>query len=94
MDTLAVGRGDDDLVVAFGQLHLDQLVALVDVDGNDAALTDIAVAAQVGLLDDPLLGSHQEEAVLVVLTHADHGRNLLLVADVEQVDDGLAARDA
>src|SRR5690606_26408981 len=51
-DRLPVACREDDLVIAFRDLDVDQLVALFDVDRIDADDTHVAVRAERGLLHD------------------------------------------
>ena len=42
-DRFAVLRGEQHILLAVGQGHGDQLVALVQIDGDDAAGADVGV---------------------------------------------------
>jgi len=63
-DAHAVARGQHDVVRAVGHLHVDQLVALVDVDGADTRRARIPELGQLRLLHHALLGGEEEELVV------------------------------
>ena len=52
------------LVLAGGQFHVDQRVARLDADGDDAAFADVGEILQRGLLDRALLGGKEQKAGL------------------------------
>ena len=87
-------RDHHDLVVAVGQLGRDEAVAVLDVDADDAALAVVGVLGDLGLLDGPVGRPHHEEAALVEVRDADHRGQLLVLLEVEQAGDRLAARGA
>ena len=62
-DGLAVLGGQEDILAAVGQGHGDQLVAIVQLDGDDAAAADVGVLDQRGLLDHAVAGGHEQEGV-------------------------------
>ena len=55
----------DDVVVAAGLSHLDKLVVVADLDGDDAVRLDRrVVGGELGLLDLALLGGEDQVAAL------------------------------
>src|SRR5256714_1369920 len=89
-----MARGQHDVVAAVGDLHVDQLVALLDVDGADPDRAWIAELRQDGLLHDALLGGEQQELILGELPHRHEGRQALVRLHGHARDDRLAARRA
>ena len=89
VDGHAVMGGDDQLVIAAGQVAPGQGVALVQADGDQARLADVPELGQRRALDQALPGDHGDEAVLLVdlggLAH--HGGDLLVILQLQQVDD-------
>src|SRR5665647_1903796 len=73
--------------------HHDVVVARADVDGDDAvALTRRVVAAEQGLLHDPVRGAEDQELALagIEVARVDDGADLLVLAQRQQVHDVLA----
>src|SRR3989440_4831287 len=93
-DAHPVPRGQHDVVAAVGDLHVDQLVALLDVDGADPHRARIAELRQDGLLHDALLGGEQQELILGELPHRHEGGQALVRLHGDARDDRLAARRA
>src|SRR2546430_6075436 len=91
-DAHAVSRGEHDVVAAVGDLHVDQLVALFDVDGPDPHRARIAELRQDGLFHDALLRREQQELVLRELAHRDERGETLVRLHGDARDDRLAAR--
>ena len=89
-DALALARGDHQLVLPGGELHGDQLVALVDLDGDLAHLADVGKLRKLRLFDQPAAGRHGDKAVLP--RHGDDGGDLFALVDLHEVDDRPAAR--
>ena len=89
-DGLAVAGGEDDLLVAAGEEDADELVALVEVDGDDAAALGAAVLAQRAVfLTMPC-------SVAMTSCRSSNSRTgiidatLLALGQLEEVDDGAA----
>ena len=78
-DGHAVVGGEEDDLLAVGDLGGDELVVLVDADGDDAAGHDVGEVPEGGLFDGAVAGG--EEDVLVVFVE---------VADGEDGDDFFA----
>src|SRR5712692_7328424 len=91
-DAHAVVRGEHDVVPAVGHLHVDQLVALFDVDGANADGARVAELRQPRLLHHALFGGEQEKLVLRELAHGYKGREALVGLHGDAGDDRLAAR--
>ena len=88
------GLGDEqDVVVARGEPHLDQLVAVADLDRDDPVGADRRVVGEeLGFLDQALGGGEGEVLVLVEVAGRDHRRHLLAVAQRQHVDQRAAFR--
>src|SRR5690606_28336174 len=86
---LALGGDQQDVLGAVGQAHVHQLVVLVQVDA-DEAVPGAVVLGQRRLLDDALLGGHDQEVILVVLLDRDGRLDPLIPRQVDEVYDGRA----
>jgi len=64
-----MGRGEHDVVLPIGHLHVDQLVTFLDVDGADADRARIPELRQHRLLDHAVLGGEEQELILGELAH-------------------------
>ena len=53
---MPLSRGDEDVVLAGGDLDVDEFVVLVQVDGDDARGARVAEGLERGLLHDALRG--------------------------------------
>ena len=73
-DGHAVARPDENLAGAVGELGIDDGVVVVHAQGDDAAGTDVAEGAQVGLLDDSLARPHDDVGALLLLGPLAHGQ--------------------
>ena len=86
-DGRAVVGGNNDFVVTLGQVAPHQTVALVQRNGDQAHLADVAELGQRRALDEALLRHHR--GVGVVLVHAglllQHQRDLLALLQLQQV---------
>ena len=86
--------------VAAGQLAVDQAVALLDLDGDDAAFADVGEVAEVRLLHDAAARGEDDVQVLVQVRRlrssgllaldADGRGDLLVGAQLEQIRDAAA----
>src|ERR1051325_10967543 len=90
----AVRRGEHDVVLAVGHLHVDQLVALLDVDRANAHRARIAELRQDRLLHNALLGREEQELVLRELAHRHERGDSLVRLHRDARQNGLAARRA
>src|SRR4029077_6504977 len=61
---LAMARDDEDVVGAAGLYHPHQLVAVFEVDGDEALAPALVVLAEHRLLDLPLEGGEEQVAVV------------------------------
>src|SRR5690606_10326867 len=69
-------RRDQDVVVAGGQLHVDELIVLVEVDGDDPRAARVAKGLEAGLLHGTLGGDHEDVHVLLLeVAHRQADRN-------------------
>ena len=85
---------EHDFILAGRQSAIDQAVAVLDLDGDDATLADVLEIAEIRLLHDA--AACREDDVQVVAPSfligllpldADRGGDFLLVAQLEQVCD-------
>ena len=75
--------GDQQVVLAGGEADPGQFIALVEVDGDEAGLPDVAVVSQRRPLDDAVFRDHAEESILIdgsifVGLETDHTGDLLV----------------
>ena len=89
-DALSGAARDKDVVLARRELHGDELVVLVDADGDLAAAQDMVEFARLGLLDDAALGRHHKVS-RAIFQDGQHGGDLLARSKGQDVDDGAAA---
>ena len=91
-DGHAVGGGQQQFVARLGHDHVDQRVALAELDGDNAAPQRPAVGRQRRLLHQPAGGGHHEEMVgEVEIPDGAAIGDVLVLAEVQQVDDRAAA---
>ncbi len=86
---LALAGGDDDVVLAVGQADPLELVAVEQVDGDQAVGADLRVLGQRGLLDLPLARGHDQVVIRLELRQADDRADVLALLHLHpgQVDD-------
>ncbi len=93
----AVGE-QHHVVVAVGQCRADQVVAGVEVDGDDAGLARVGKLVERGLLDRAERSRHEHIVVgreaAELAGQRQHDGDLLARLQREHVDDGLAAAGA
>ncbi len=82
--------GENDVVVAVGDVDLDEDVVIRDVDGFDAVAARIRECRQIGLLDDAVAGRHDDEFAFFETAHRQEGADLLAFGEVDHVDDRFA----
>ena len=75
------------MIAGLGASHADQLVVLVQSQGDDAAAQRTAEGNQLGLLDGPAPRDHHQALVLAELAHRHHPGDPLPLAQLQQVDD-------
>src|ERR1700678_2610198 len=84
-----VGGEKDDLV-AIGAASANQLVIVVDADGNNAARHDIGKVLERSLLNGALTGGEEDElAVLFQVAHRQDGAHALSLLQAEETGHGL-----
>ena len=87
-----MGRGQHQLVARLGHDHVDQRVALAELDGDDAAPQRAAVGFQRRLLHQSAGRGHDQEMVgPVEIADRPAVGDLLALAEVQQVHHGAAA---
>ena len=95
---LAAIREQHHVVFAVGQRGADQVVAVVQIDGDDAALAWIAEFIQRRLFDGAQRRGHEDEVIgregAERACQRQHHRHLLARLQREHVDDRPAARVA
>src|SRR2546425_3175753 len=89
-----VPRGESEVVAAVGHLHVDELVAFLDVDRPDADRARVPEFGEPGLLHDALLGGEEQELVLGELPHRHERGDALVRLHGDAVHHGFAARGA
>ena len=73
--------GDEDLLGAVGLPYGDELVALLQAQGTDAAVADVLQGGDGQTLDGAVAGDHDQVQIGVVqLPGVDHGLHLLALA--------------
>ena len=88
-------RDQQHVVVAGGQPHLHQLVAVADLDRDDPVRPDRrVVGGELGLLDQALRGREDQVLALAEVACRLHGHHPLLVAQRQHVHQGAALRGA
>src|SRR5690349_7783958 len=75
-DGQAVTRGKHDVVRATGDLHIDQLVTLLDLDCLDARRADVGILGQRGLFHGAVARAEQQELSLREFAHRYHRLDL------------------
>ncbi len=91
-DRHPVGGGEHDFVSRLGDCHVDQFVALAELDGDDAVLHRAAVSLQLGLLHQAAGSRHHQVMIgQVKILHRAAVGDILALAEVEQVDHRAAA---
>src|SRR5436305_3209761 len=93
-DGLPHAADHEDVVFAAGLDDLDELVLVLEVDGDDAVAPGLVVLVHQRLLDLALLGREEEVAAVLVGAGVDDGGDLLVGRQRQQVDDGGATRRA
>ena len=86
-DGHALLGGHNQVVAAAGDAHPAEAVPLVQVNGDKAALPGRVIGGKLGALDHAVFRHHHQVAVLVELRHPDHGADLLLGLQGQQVFD-------
>src|SRR5207245_5508437 len=71
-------RSEDDLLVAPGNPHVDQLVPLIQLDCADPALADVLEFREAGPFDSSPFGHEDEESVWGELSSRNHRFDLLI----------------
>ena len=86
-------RDHDDVVVAVGAAHGDELVVVADVDRDDAVGLDRRVVGQeLRLLDLTLAGGEHEVLALGEVTRRQHRADELALAERQHVDERTTLR--
>ena len=75
-DALAAARAHKELIVPGGKHHADELVALPEAKGNQAALSDVVELAHGRFLDDAAPRCKHKVFALCFLGNGEHGVNL------------------
>ena len=89
-DGLAGAAHHHDLHARCHAAHGDELVGIAQVDGDEAVEAHVLVRVEGRLLDHAMRGREQQVLVGREVTRVDDGRDLLVVLDGKQVDDGRA----
>ena len=90
-DGHAVVGGEEDDLLAVGDAGGDELVVLVDADGDDAAGHDVGEVLERGLLDGAVAGGEEDVlAVFFEVADGEDGDDLLAGLEVDERGHGLA----
>ena len=90
-DGHAVVGGEEDDLLAVGDAGGDELVVLVDVDGDDAAGHDVGEVLERGLLDGAVAGGEEDVlAVFVEVADGEDGDDFFAGLEVDERGHGLA----
>ena len=81
-----------DVALTVGQADTDQAIALLQIDGNDAARPGPREFHQRRLLDRAIRGRLEDESALREIAHRQDGLDLFAFLQIEQLDNGFAAR--
>ena len=85
-DRLAVRRAEDDLLALLDAAHVDQLVILLQVDGNEPVAAAVVVGTHGRLLDHATLRGKDQILVLREVTSRDDCRGMLSLGQCKHVD--------
>ena len=86
----AVVGDHDDFAGVGGEFDGDEFVAVLDVDGDDAAAVAVGVFAEECFFDESVFGAEDEAFVLGVVFDAEHGGEFFAVLEFEDVGEGAA----
>jgi len=96
-DALAAVGDENNFVLAVRHLAIDEAVAFLDFDGDDAAFADVFEVVEIRLFDDAAAGGKDDVEVFVpgvfivfLSLDADGGGDFLVVAEFEEVGDRAA----
>src|SRR6056297_3878532 len=93
-DGLAAAREQHDVAVAVGEGHVHQVVALAQIDGDDAVRPRPRESIQRRLLYRALAGAEEDELARLEIAHRQDGVDALFLLQRQQIDDRLAPRAA
>src|SRR2546421_33052 len=86
-DAMALARDEHDVVAARRVEHVDESVAVPELDGDDpVGLERRVVLLEARLLDHPVPGCEDEVLRLLELTGRDHRADLLVLRERQEVD--------
>src|SRR5208282_751863 len=92
-DGLALVAGEEDHLLAVGELRADEFVLGIEVDGDDAGGAGIGKFGDRGFLHGAELGGHEDEAALFFeVGGGDEGGELFVFLEFHEAGDGFAAR--
>src|ERR1022692_2211452 len=89
-DGMAAVGGEEHVVVAVSNLGADEFVAFVQRDGDDAARHGVIELGEFALLDDAVLGDHDDVLVGDEILNAEEGLGLFVGLQVDEVGEVLA----
>ena len=72
-DRLSLAGGEHHFLVAVGNSHADQRVAVFEQNRDDAVSAHVFVLAELGLLDHPAAGREEQVLALQVLGQRQEG---------------------
>ena len=88
-DGAALVGGDQDILLAVGQAHVDEQVIFCQAERAQAGLADVLQVAQDDALDNAAAGDKDHVLVVGKFPDGEHGRDLLAGLDLQEVYDVL-----
>lgn len=79
------------ILIVIGVLHLDQLVAVTEINGYQAGLLHVGVFPDGGFLHQTILGGHEEVLAFLVLFDRNDRGNLLARLQGQEIDNSGSA---
>jgi len=89
-DRHAQPRGQENILIAVGQLHIHQFVIVIDGNGDNAAGARIGISRQIGFFDDAFARDHHDELVRNKFLDRQRRADALSRRQADQIDHGLA----
>ena len=93
-DCHALAAAQQNFVVAAGQIHANQLVAFLQIDGNQTVLAQVRELAVRRFLNHPVARRHDKVVFARRARHRHHARHLFIRRNLDEVDNRRAARGA
>ena len=91
-DTHATFCNKENFLLSVCHLDFNQFILFPKTDRLKPCFADICIFGQAGLLDNSLLGSHDQIVVAFKFLHRDHSRNLFSRLELQKIDDRRSPR--